>query len=73
MTTGRGGIFTTLGNISSEREWQGGAGWCSGEPAGVRLGTLWLVPSPPGVLQFCYLEIDNIFGSKRVYFSLQLY
>ena len=54
----------TLGNTSSELVWQGGAGWCSGECAGVRPGTLCLVPSLPGGLQFCYLENDKIFVSK---------
>lgn len=56
--------FMTLGNTSSELVWQGGAGWCSGECAGVRPGRLCLVPFLPGGLQFSYLENDKIFVSK---------
>lgn len=66
MTEGRD--FMTLGNISSELVWEGGTGWYSGECAGVRPGTLWLVPSLPGGLWFCYLKNDKIFVSKWIAF-----
>lgn len=64
MTMTEGRAFMTLGNTSSELVWEGGTGWFSGECAGVRPGALWLVPSPPGGLWFCYLKNDKIFLSK---------